>query len=151
MFKKKLFPPLEKVSVRGFFSLTGFTLLELLIVIVIVGVLASLGLANLKPFKEKTLLKEVQSSLSLIYSAEKIYRMETGSYYPPSGTAQTAAINTDLKLALVPTNWTYALTTCSTGTGFGGQGKRSNDASNNWCVSGSTSTPYACGSSINCN
>ena len=145
MSKKKRSPPLEKISIRGFYSLTGFTLIELLIVVVIVGVLATLGLSNLKPFKEKTLEKEVKASLSLIRSAEKIYRMEAGHWYPPSGSVLTTTINTELKLALVPTNWAYQIVN-NAGTGFTGSGRRANDAGNVWCISESTETPYFCGS-----
>ena len=143
MFKKKRTTPLERISDREVYSLAGFTLLELLIVIVIVGVLATLGLSNLKPFKEKTLEKEVKASLSLISSAEKIYRMESGHYYPPSGIAFTSTINSELKLALTGTNWNYRIDNY-TGTGFTGRGTRTNDSTKQWCVTESTGTPYAC-------
>jgi len=84
----------------------SFTLLELLVVIIIIGILSALGLAGFTKTKQNVLSKEAKSNIKLIAAAEKIYRMEdAGSSY---GACSTAAIcNTMLKLDLNTTNWLY--------------------------------------------
>ena len=91
----------------------GFTLVELLMVIVIIGILAAIAMPAFKAIKEKSLDREAKASLALVQAAEKIYRMEVGFYYPASGATPTstnvvADINRDLKLSL-PTeiSWSY--------------------------------------------
>lgn len=91
----------------------AFTLVEILVVVIIVGVLATLGLINYTGIKEHAYGKEAQANLKLITAAEKIYQLETGVYYPTPyvSSPSTADINTNLKLSL-PTsgNWTYSIT-----------------------------------------
>jgi len=87
----------------------GFTLLEVMVVIIIIGILATIGLVNYTGTKEHALGKEAQANLKLIAAAEKIYRLETTDYYLST---DMAAINANLKLAF-PTanyNWNYAIT-----------------------------------------
>ena len=138
MFKKNL-TPLENSYSKDGYSLTGFTLLELIAVIIIIGVLASLSMGNLSSFKTKTLEKEAKANLILIRGAEKIYRMETGAYYPSSGSVTTGDINTTLKLALSTTNWNYGVAA-----GFTACGKSVADSANCWCVTNATENPYTC-------
>lgn len=91
----------------------SYTLVEILIVVVIIGILASLGLPNYNAIKEKSLDKEAKATVSLIQAAEKIYRMEEGSYYPiPPGTVSNIAnINSYLRLHLPAsaTSWVYSV------------------------------------------
>lgn len=90
----------------------AFTLLELIIVIIIVGILSTLGISQYSIITEKTLDKEVKVVLKLIQAAEKSFHMANGDYYPASGAANDLnLINTNLKLSLpVSTrrNWNYA-------------------------------------------
>lgn len=89
----------------------GFTIIEIIVVIIIVGVLAALAWPRGTATREKSLDREARASLALIRAAERIYRMEVGSYYPVDGTTETNAstINTDLKLSLTEANWDYSV------------------------------------------
>jgi prepilin-type N-terminal cleavage/methylation domain-containing protein len=81
----------------------GFTLLELLAVIIVIGILAAIALPNFTPMKEKALDKESQASLRLILAAQKIYRMENAFYFPHTtygGAVDNTVINQNLKLEL---------------------------------------------------
>jgi len=58
----------------------GFTLLELMVGIVILGILATLATPSFSKAIEKMKVKDAQSTLAAIYSAEKIYRLDQTSY-----------------------------------------------------------------------
>jgi len=103
----------------------AFTLLELLIVVIIVGILATLGSINYGPLKERTLDRESKAILKLIVAAQRIYRMENSFYYPyDNPPANVSGINDKLKLVLPTTgtlNWTYAIPAAQTGTATAGR------------------------------
>ncbi len=61
---------------------SGFTLTELLIVVIIVGILATLALPMLVKTMEKAKLGEAASNLNLIRTGEKIYFLEYNQYWP---------------------------------------------------------------------
>lgn len=104
-------PLLEKASFKARYCLTGFTLLELLIIIMIIGILAALGLPQFEKTREHALGREARANLQLIAAAERIYRMEAGSiYYPDSGTEDDISdINDNLRLFLNERNWDYSI------------------------------------------
>lgn len=88
------------------YNVKGFSLIEILIAVIIIGIIVSIGLPNYTNLKEGALNKEAIANLRLIQGAEKIYRMEVGVYI---GCANTGTVNTELKLSL-PTgspNWLY--------------------------------------------
>lgn len=83
----------------------GFTLLELVIIIVIIGVLATMGISQYYPLRENALRREAQANLRLIIAAQRVYRMEQDShdYYQSSGASTSdhiSNINYILKLYL---------------------------------------------------
>jgi prepilin-type N-terminal cleavage/methylation domain-containing protein len=77
----------------------SFSLLELIVVVIIVGVLATLGFYSYGNVKEQTLDREAKVNLKLLRAAERIYFMETNQYYA-SGYDNIAGINQNLKLSL---------------------------------------------------
>ena len=82
----------------------GFTLFELVIVIVIIGILATFGVSQYNPMRESALNKEAIANLKLIQAAQKVYNMENGHYANCltmgwAGNAE-ACINDNLKLSL---------------------------------------------------
>lgn len=60
----------------------GFTLIELMIVIVIVGILAAIGVPIYRQYVAKAMASEGKALAGAIASAEKVYYAEVGSFYP---------------------------------------------------------------------
>lgn len=123
----------------------GFTLLELIIVVVIIGVLVSFAAPQFATTKEKALEQEAKANLNLIMAAEKIYRMEQGQYYHYNTSTFAhsnsqeiiIAINNDLKLQIPSStgrSWDYDLVIDNTVTPQTAcaQAIRVNDANRNW-------------------
>ena len=94
-------------------TLKSFTLIELLIVIIILGILGSLALPTFGISNERALDKEAKSNLAFIQEAEKFYKMENGTYYPAAGNNSVMLnINTNLKISLPNTSsWSYVVDT----------------------------------------
>ena len=90
----------------------AFTLIELIVVLIIIGILATLAFPQLSKTKEHALGKEAIANLKLITAAEKIYRMEASAYYPiPAGSESNITnINNYLKLSATEANWDYSIT-----------------------------------------
>lgn len=98
----------------------GFTLVELIVVVVVIGILATFAIPQFAVTKERALDREAISVLGIIREAERAYRMEEGSYYPPAG-SRTSSIpgeltdmNRELRLS-VPSSSDWAYTVNSTG------------------------------------
>jgi prepilin-type N-terminal cleavage/methylation domain-containing protein len=102
----------------------AFTLMEMLVVIVIIGILGTMSIVHFRASQENALDKEAYSNLKLIGAAEKIYRLEAGQYVTASN---ETAINNVLRLML-PTNaakkWSYNVTAGGGGTTFSARGTR---------------------------
>lgn len=58
----------------------GFTLLELLVVVLIIGILTSVAVTHYKKAVAKTEAVQALVSLKTIYDAQKIYYLTTGNY-----------------------------------------------------------------------
>ncbi len=104
----------------------GVTLIELIVVTIIIGILAAIGLPQFSKTKEKAFGKEAQGNLKLIAAAERIYQMEVAAYYPKPAGPQTPTLtpvekiiemNNSLKLS-TPSgsnrNWNYTVDSSTT-------------------------------------
>ena len=136
--------------------------MELMVVVVIVGVLATLGLSQYGGWREKTLDKEAQANLRLILAAERIAKLEESAYKGPyTGVTAIEDINTNLRLLLprgTNPNWNYSVLSCNSGAGFTAQAQRTyNGNTRYFCIDSPTTTitdpdvrastsPCACGS-----
>ncbi|MDD5292482.1 MAG: prepilin-type N-terminal cleavage/methylation domain-containing protein [Candidatus Omnitrophica bacterium] len=86
----------------------AFTLLELIVVVVIIGILSGIMVPSYNRARERAIDKQAKSILSLLRSAQRSYKMETGNYVTSGSTV--SAINSALNLDLVDDgNWGYGI------------------------------------------
>jgi prepilin-type N-terminal cleavage/methylation domain-containing protein len=93
----------------------AFTLVELLVVTIIIGILGSIALPQFLVTQERALDNEARATLRMIRAAERTLRMETTVY---QALAAIANINTTLRLDIpagATRSWNY-LTTATAGT-----------------------------------
>ena len=109
----------------------GFTLLEILITVIIIGILSAIAIPNYTKSRERSLDKEAQVVLNLIHAAEKMHYMKTTAYYPNVAltSVDVSGINSYLRLNLYSANWDYGVTTDSI-TAATATAKRKNASSN---------------------
>jgi len=80
----------------------GFTLVEVLIVVIIIGILAAIGIPQFSASIEKAKGGEARAGLGNIQTGEKVYFAENEKY--------TAAIG-DLDISLAPKYWSFSIAT----------------------------------------
>lgn len=61
-------------------TLSGFSLMELLVVVVIVGILASIAIPSFGNAVERSRCRDAQSTLNIIFQAERIFRLDNNTY-----------------------------------------------------------------------
>lgn len=126
-------------------SLSGFTFIELIVVLVVAAVLVGLAIPNFTKTRERALDKEAQTGLRLIQAAEKIYRLKNSFYYPNTGSAATSDINSMLQLDLSSSSWNYGINAVSGD--FGGTANRINEPSGwdrTWSLNRDSSASPTC-------
>jgi len=105
----------------------GFTLIELMIVVAIIGILAAIAIPNFLKFQAKSKQSEAKTNLKAIYTAETGYYGENNTYntfdrvnWEPVGTARyTYSLGSDNGIATSPTvtvGSIFAITGTSGGT-----------------------------------
>ena len=62
--------------VKRRFNQRGFSLVELMVVVAIIGILASIAIPNYQRFQRKARQSEPRTNLSAIYAAEKVFNTE---------------------------------------------------------------------------
>jgi general secretion pathway protein G len=94
----------------------GFTLVELLIVIVILGILATVTVFAVTGITNKGKTSACQSDLKVIQTAEEAYNANTGNYTADQNVLKTAGLihetspNFDIVVTGTGATATYALT-----------------------------------------
>ena len=84
---------------------SGFTLLELLIVVIIVGILASVALPQFGNMVRRARMSEARNMLGAILTAEALYYNEQGVF-----TNVMARLLVDLPAESANEHWGYAIT-----------------------------------------
>ena len=85
-------------------SKRGFTLLELLMVIIVVGILASLAIPQYQNFVERSRCTEAVNMIAAIKSAQALYELQEGE------TAGAIADLSDFISVVDTTNWAFTTT-----------------------------------------
>ena len=107
----------------------GFSLLELLITVMIVGILATVALPNFTKSVEKAKVKDGQSTVAAIASAERIYRLDQGSFGTLGNLTannyvsdpDAGNLNTDWNFGVAAAANTFTATATRTGGGYNNQ------------------------------
>ena len=94
---------------------SGFTLIELVVVIAIIGILAAIAVAQLYGFAQKAKQSEAKELLATIYTAESAYFSERGTYASLSAAGFTPSATPRFYTNIGDTNFTYTGGTSYTG------------------------------------
>ena len=98
---------------------SGFTMVELMIVVIIVGILAAVAIPLYTTNVKRAIRTEAEATLGAIRSAERIYKSENNTYtLATAGYAITGDVNTILGVAVIdPHYFDAACYTVEAGTG----------------------------------
>ena len=129
-----------------FLSRKGFTLIELIVVVVIIGILSALAIPSYTNTRERQYDREAYAALKLIRAANKQYFSRSLHYYPPPGgtTSVLNDINNNLAIDLDPSHWIFTVASGSAST-FTASAQRSGRT---WSVSQAAGDPSCGGSCI---
>lgn len=95
-------------------KITAFSLMELIIVVIILGILIAVAIPQYTRAIERSYDKEAINNLELIVAAQKIYFLRNGNYWPglcPGGGSEDIIdnINSALGLDLTESNFDYVV------------------------------------------
>jgi len=99
---------MEKIKIAPvyFKNKQGFTLVELIVAAVVIGIIAGFSMAGFYGARQRALTNEARAILKLIQSAQKVHYLEVNSYVECTNTSWTSdqetCINNNLHLAIPP-------------------------------------------------
>lgn len=77
----------------------GFTLMEVMIVVIIIGIIVGLGIPNYYAVVERSYMQDAMTQLRMIHKAQKMYCARYLDFYPPVSDPGPKDIN-DINAAL---------------------------------------------------
>lgn len=115
LFNKARHPELVSGSTEWVVGCTGFTLMELLVVVLIIGILATVALPQYQMAVEKSRVAEARSMIQSIAQAREVYRLANGEF-PTSFRDIDIRISSkveDDSSCMSTKNWEYCIDTDS--------------------------------------
>lgn len=86
----------------------GFTLIEIVVVLIIIGILAVIAVPNYTTMLEQGMAQSAANNLMIIANAEKVYYFANGTYCSSlNGCSTLNGINTALNLNITDSNYKY--------------------------------------------
>jgi prepilin-type N-terminal cleavage/methylation domain-containing protein len=80
----------------------AFTIMEIMIVVVILGAIMSYAMPNYTRTVERTYVSDAMMQLTALYSANQIYKIRNGTYWPLTNGQDISQINSSLSLNIIP-------------------------------------------------
>lgn len=90
----------------------GFTIVELLIVIVVIGILAAITIVAYNGIQDRTNDASVKSDLTALMKKFELYKVDKGTYPPSDTELNTLGLRVNKKAYLVAPDTTYNLVPC---------------------------------------
>ena len=94
----------------------GFTLIELIVVVIVIGILATVAVPQYLKATERAKGGKAQNAIALIAQGEKLYRAENDTYLNVAAAGANAALGSYVELLSVDadTDWRYTVTGATT-------------------------------------
>ncbi len=85
----------------------ALSLTELMVVVMVLGLIAGFGIPNYTRAIERAHVRDARTQLTALWSANQVYRSQTGSFWPTTNNQNIASINTNLGMSMIPNGMIY--------------------------------------------